>query len=91
MHRRPGRATAPALVNDYVSWGAGPRAAQCLALGGKARALLEGRAHVTPDDIRALARPVLRHRVLLNYRAEAEGLSIDDLISKLVATIPESI
>ncbi len=87
---RPGRASAPPVVNDYVSWGAGPRAAQCLALGAKARALLDGRAHVIPDDIRALARPVLRHRVLLNYRAEAEGLNIDGLIQKLVDTIPEN-
>ena len=88
---RPGRSGAPKLVNDFVSWGAGPRAAQCLALGAKARALLDGRAFVTVDDIRALARPVLRHRVLLNYRAEAEGMSIDDVIAKLVATIPENI
>ncbi len=88
---RPGRTSAPALINDYVSWGAGPRAAQCLALGAKARALLDGRAHVAPEDIRALARPVLRHRILLNYRAEAEGLAIDDVIKKLVASIPESI
>jgi MoxR-like ATPase len=88
---RPGRAGSSKLINDYVSWGAGPRAAQCLVLGAKARALLNGRAHVTADDIRALAKPVLRHRVLLNYRAEAEGLAIDDLISKLVALIPESV
>ena len=67
----------PDFVNEWVSWGAGTRAAQFLVLGAKARALLAGRAHVTPGDIRALARPVLRHRVLLNYRAEAEGVTVE--------------
>jgi MoxR-like ATPase len=86
---RPGRKSAAAVVNDYVGWGAGPRAAQCLVLGAKARALLDGRAHVTTDDVRALAAPVLRHRVLLNYRAEAEGLAIDTLISRLIAAVPD--
>jgi MoxR-like ATPase len=86
---RPGRTSAAAVVNDYVGWGAGPRAAQCLVLGAKARALLDGRAHVTTDDIRALAAPVLRHRVLLNYRAEAEGLGIDTLIGRLITAVGE--
>jgi MoxR-like ATPase len=86
---RPGRQGAAAVVNDYVAWGAGPRAAQCLVLGAKARALLDGRAHVTPDDIRALAVPVLRHRVLLTYRAEAEGLTIDGVIARLISGIAD--
>ena len=65
--------------------GAGLRAGQYLILGGKARALLQGRAHVTQDDVRALAEPVLRHRILLNYRAEADGVSVEDVIKKLLA------
>ncbi len=60
--------------SSYAAWGAGTRAAPNLVLGSKARALLQGRAHVTPADIRALAVPVLRHRILVNYRAEAEGV-----------------
>lgn len=81
---RPGQAGAPAFVNDWVSWGAGTRAAQFLVLGAKARALLLGRAHVTKEDIQALAAPVLRHRVLLNYRAEAEGVGIGKVIERLL-------
>ena len=82
---RPHQPHSPAYVNDWVSWGAGTRAAQFLVLGAKARALLQGRAHVTTEDIRALAVPVLRHRVLLNYRAEAEGVKVDDVIARLLA------
>ncbi len=85
---RPNRATAPAFINDWVNWGAGTRAAQSLVLGAKARALWHGRAHVAIDDIRALAPPVLRHRILLNYRAEAEGVSVEDVIKRLVDAVP---
>jgi len=81
---RPHRENAPDFVNQWVSWGAGLRAGQFLVLGAKARALFYGRAHVTPEDIRALAAPTLRHRVLLNYRAEAEGMKIDQLIERLL-------
>jgi MoxR-like ATPase len=84
---RPNQPTAPDFVNDWVSWGAGTRAGQFLILGAKVRALLQGRAYVTPDDIQALAVPALRHRVLLNYRAEAEGVRVDDLIKRLVALV----
>ena len=84
---RPGREGAPDFVNQWVSWGAGLRAGQFLVLGAKARALLAGRAHVTPEDIRALAAPVLRHRVLLNYRAEAEGVKVDQLVERMVKTL----
>ena len=84
---RPGRETSNSFVNEWVSWGAGLRAAQTLVLGGKARALLEGRAHVTLDDIRALAAPTLRHRVLLNYKAEAEGVSVEDCVATLLKSI----
>jgi len=84
---RPNQPSAPDFVNQWVSWGAGTRAAQFLILGAKARALLNGRAHVTIEDVRALAYPVLRHRVLLNYRAEAEGVRTDDLTRRLLDTV----
>ena len=84
---RPGRDGVPDFVNEWVSWGAGLRAAQTLVLGAKARALLNGNAHVSLDDIRALAHPTLRHRVLLSYRAEAEGVSIEDVIDRLLTTV----
>lgn len=79
--RRPGSAD---FVDTYVSWGAGTRAAQFLTLGAKARALLQGRSHVSREDLHHLALPVLRHRILLNYRAEAEGMSVDALIKRLL-------
>ncbi len=82
---RPKQAGTPDFVNQFVGWGAGTRAAQNLVLGGKARALLQGRAHVTPDDIKALAVPVLRHRILVNYRAEAEGISVENIVERLLA------
>lgn len=85
---RPRRPGSPAFVNDWVNWGAGLRAAQCLVLGGKARALLQGRTHVTVEDIHALAAPTLRHRILTNYRAEAEGISVEEIIRRLVAAMP---
>ena len=74
---RPGREAAPDFVNDWVSWGAGLRAAQYLVLGSKVRALFEGRSHVTQADIKALVHPTMRHRILLGYRAEAEGVSVE--------------
>jgi MoxR-like ATPase len=82
---RPRQTNAPDFVNDWVSWGAGTRAAQFLVLGAKARALLKDRAHVTVEDIQAVAAPVLRHRILLNYRAEAEGIRVDEIVKRLVA------
>ncbi|MCH1507396.1 MoxR family ATPase [Verrucomicrobiales bacterium] len=84
---RPGGKESPEFINNWVSWGAGLRAGQFLVLGGKARALLQGRAHVTQDDIRALAEPVMRHRVLLNYRAEADGVSVENVVEKLLAEV----
>jgi len=71
-----------------VRWGAGLRAAQYLVLGAKARALLAGRFHVAPEDIQALALPVLRHRVLLGYRAEAEGITVDAVVRRLLEAVP---
>ena len=72
------------FLNEWASWGAGTRAGQFWVLGGKVRALLKGRAHVTVEDIRALAQPTLRHRILLNYRAEAEGITVADVIKRLL-------
>ena len=86
---RPGRDGTPDFINEWVNWGAGTRAGQFLVLGGKTRALLDGRAHVTYDDIRAMAVPVLRHRILVNYRAEAEGITVDHVIEKLLESISE--
>ncbi|MBL8826881.1 MAG: MoxR family ATPase, partial [Planctomycetaceae bacterium] len=85
---RPSQAESPEFVRQWVSWGAGTRAAQYLILGAKARALLQGRVHVTVDDIRQLAVPVLRHRVLVNYRAEAEGVTVDQVIRRLIEHVP---
>jgi MoxR-like ATPase len=86
---RPQQPNAPAFVNDWVSWGAGTRAGQFLVLGAKTLALLHGRSHVSADDIRALAAPVLRHRILVNYRAEAEGTNVDSIIRQLLETVKE--
>gem|GEM_PF-2175275 len=83
---RPGTENSPAFVNNWVNWGAGTRAAQALVIGAKARALWQGRTHATIDDIRALAAPVLRHRILLNYRAEADGVDVEHVIEKLLST-----
>jgi MoxR-like ATPase len=87
---RPQQAKSPGFVNDWVSWGAGTRAAQFLTLGAKARALLAGRSHVSADDIRVLAAPVLRHRILVNYRAEAEGVTVEAVIRRLLETVKEA-
>jgi MoxR-like ATPase len=84
---RPGKPGCLDFAEKWVSWGAGIRAAQYLALGAKARALLEGRAHVHADDIRALALPTLRHRILVSYRAEAENIRSTDVIEKLLDEI----
>ena len=85
---RPGQANTPDFVNEWINWGAGLRAGQALIIGAKARALLQGRTHVTPDDVKALAVPVLRHRILPNFKAEAEGVDADQVIAKLVETVP---
>jgi MoxR-like ATPase len=86
---RPQQINTPSFVNDWVSWGAGTRACQFLVLGAKARALLQGRTHVIADDIRALAGPALRHRILVNYRAEAEGTNVETIIQRLLETVKE--
>jgi len=85
---RPGQPGSPKFINDWVSWGAGTRAAQFLVLGAKARALLEGRSHATAEDIRRLVPATFRHRVLIGYRAEAEGVSVEQVITRIVETVP---
>ena len=85
---RPKAVDAPELIRKYVAFGASVRAAQFLILGAKAKALTEGRYHVGFEDIRALAHPVLRHRVLTNFRAESEGVTSDSLIDELLKTVP---
>ena len=84
---RPKSAQAPDSVKKYVAFGASVRAAQYLVLGAKARALTSGRYHVSFDDIRALAHPVLRHRVLTNFRAESEGITSDSIIDDLLSAV----
>ena len=79
----------PDFVEKWVMWGAGPRASQYMILGGKARSLLKGRTYVSAEDVRAVAHPVLRHRVLLNYAAEAEGVTTDLLVDRLIQVTPE--
>ena len=79
----------PQFIKDWLSWGAGPRAVQNLLLGAKARALLTGRVHVSTEDIKALALPVLRHRILTSFTAVSEGIGPDDVIARLLAETPE--
>jgi len=85
---RVGEPGVPKFVRDWLSWGAGPRAVQYLILGGKARALLQGRTHVQCEDIQALAYPVLRHRILTNFTAASEGITTDTVIEKLIKETP---
>jgi MoxR-like ATPase len=77
----------PPAVRQYVKWGAGPRAGQALVLGAKARALVDGRSVASPEDIRAVALPVLRHRVLLNFQAEADGIDADHIVARLIEAV----
>jgi MoxR-like ATPase len=81
---RPDTDAAPDFVKEFIGWGAGPRASQYLILGGKARAILDGRLTVSNEDVRALAQPILRHRILTNFQAEAQGLSSDDIVRRLL-------
>jgi MoxR-like ATPase len=85
---RPNEPGASDFVRHWLSWGAGPRAGQYLILGGKARALMQGRLFVTIEDIEAVAHPVLRHRLIPNFNAEAEGISVEQIINKILALVP---
>jgi len=85
---RVGKGEVPSFVQDWVSWGAGPRASQYLVLGGKAHAVLNGRYYVSCDDIQAAVYPVLRHRIITNFNAEAEGITSDHIIQRLIEEVP---
>jgi MoxR-like ATPase len=85
---RRGKEDVPDFIRDYVSWGAGPRASQYLILAAKARAVLHGRYYVSTDDVRSVVLPVLRHRIVTNFNAEAEGLKPDDILERLIKIIP---
>ncbi|MBL7220166.1 MAG: MoxR family ATPase [Phycisphaerae bacterium] len=86
---RPDDGTAPDFVRKYLSWGAGPRAAQYLVLGAKSRALLHGRFNVSSEDIRGVAKPVMRHRIFTNFNADAEGVTPDKIVEMLLQTVKE--
>src|SRR5260370_42357135 len=88
--RRPRKekGKVPDFIQHYVTWGAGPRASQYLVLAAKARAVLRGRFHVSCDDVRAVAAPVLRHRIITNFNAEADGVKSDEIVGRLVDSIP---
>src|SRR5437660_7479716 len=85
---RKDKGPVPNFIKDYVTWGAGPRATQFLVMGAKARAVLHGRYYVSCEDIRAVAVPVLRHRILTNFNAEAEGIKPEDIVRRLGEIIP---
>ncbi len=88
---RPHEADAPAFVKELVEWGAGPRASQFLVLAGKVRAVLQGRFHVTLDDIEAVALPILRHRLIPTFNAEAEGVNADAIVQRILQAVPRGI
>jgi MoxR-like ATPase len=85
---RKDKGDVPDFIRTYVTWGAGPRATQYLVLGAKARAVLHGRYYVSCEDIRAVAAPVLRHRIITNFNAEAEGIKPDAIVQRLADLIP---
>jgi MoxR-like ATPase len=85
---RPGQPGAPEFIEKYVKWGAGLRASQAMILGGKARALMHGRHHVSVRDIQALAAPILRHRVVTNFYAESERINADGIVERLLEAVP---
>jgi MoxR-like ATPase len=85
---RVSKGGVPKFIQDNVSWGAGPRASQYLILGGKARAILQGRYYVSTEDIAAVALPALRHRIITNFNAEAEGINSDKIVEMLLKEVP---
>jgi MoxR-like ATPase len=87
---RPGEPGVPAYINELVQWGAGPRASIYLILAGKARAILQGRVHVTTEDIQTVAHPVLRHRIMTTFSAEASGMTPDKVIDRLLKEVPRA-
>jgi MoxR-like ATPase len=86
---RPKEPGTPSFINDWLTWGAGPRAAQYLVLGAKALAILNGRLNVSCQDVRSVAKPVLRHRLFTNFNADAEGVGPDQVVDRLLQAVPE--
>jgi MoxR-like ATPase len=84
---RPGTPEAAPWVNKLLTWGAGPRASMNLILAAKARAVLQGRHHVSADDVAAVTQPILRHRLITNFTAQSEGVSVDDVIRRLLQSV----
>lgn len=87
---RPGTPDASEFVNKYLTWGAGPRASMNLILAAKAHAILQGRHHVSTDDVAAVASPILRHRLIRNFTAQSEGVEVEDVIKRLLNAIPKN-
>jgi MoxR-like ATPase len=81
---RPGQPGTPAMINDHISWGAGPRASQYLVIGAKCHALVRGRFSPDIEDVQAVAKPILRHRLVRNYKAEAEGITVDRIVESIL-------
>ena len=81
---RPGREGVPAIINDHISWGAGPRASQFLVIGAKCHALTHGKFSPDIEDVQAVAKPILRHRLVRNYKAEAEGVTVDHIVDQVL-------
>jgi len=86
---RPNASGAPDFVRNWISWGCGPRAAQYLILGAKARAVLQGKVNVSSSDVRSVLPPVFRHRLVTNFNADAEGVTVENIIEKLLDSVPE--
>jgi MoxR-like ATPase len=86
---RPGTPEAPDFVNKWLTWGAGPRASLNLIMAAKARAVLQGRAHVAPDDVNAVALPILRHRLILNFTAQSQGITVEDVVRRVLQSVPK--
>jgi MoxR-like ATPase len=87
---RPGTLEAPKFVNQWLTWGAGPRASMNLILAAKAHAVLDGRHHVSADDVAAVAEPILRHRLIPNFTAQSEGITVENIVQKLLASVPKN-
>jgi len=83
---RPGNSLAPDFTNQYITWGAGPRASQYLIIGAKSHAAFSGKYSPDIEDVKAVARPILRHRLIRNFKAEAEGVTVDEIINRLLGT-----
>jgi len=88
---RPGTKEAADFVNKWLTWGAGPRASMNLILAAKAHAILDGRHHVSAEDVAAVAHPILRHRLILNFAAQSEGITVEDVIRKLLKAVPKNV